>query len=262
MKKVLAIGDAHCGHLFGMTPPGYQNPNFAEQGADWENILQIQRSSWAWYGRQLTACGPFDWVVVLGDMIADLKEQRDTSELYVSNRDQQCEMAARTIRQAITEDRTRVVMIYGKTDLDSYNRRIAEMVDAEIQENPNITVEGVTFDIRHSVYTATSPHYRATPLDKERIWAALDDQRRQTPSAQVYIRSGQHYFKRNDEAHWLAVSTPALQAGLSKFKRRRTAGVFDFGFLVFECDDQVFTCTPRIAVQMPVRGGRIETIPS
>ena len=62
-KRVLLMGDTHCGHRVGLTPPKYQS---AIPGEDY---YRTQIEAWGMYKGWIEELKPVDCVFVLGDCI-------------------------------------------------------------------------------------------------------------------------------------------------------------------------------------------------
>ena len=64
MTRVLICGDTHCGHVAGLTPPGWRiNGERFAQLHDW------QKQTWDQWIEDIAAYGPFDVAICNGDMI-------------------------------------------------------------------------------------------------------------------------------------------------------------------------------------------------
>lgn len=65
MKRIIAIGDLHCGHLAGLTPPRWQVRTPAK-------FSTLQRECWRFYADNLAGSKP-DLLICNGDAITGLE---------------------------------------------------------------------------------------------------------------------------------------------------------------------------------------------
>lgn len=237
MKRILVLGDMHCGHAVGLTPTGWQHDSA-------DKLCVIHRACWSFYESKLKAHGPFDVIFVNGDCIDGRGEKSGGLELIEPNRQRQCDMAVISIRKAITRKNTPVVMTFGTAyhvgTEEDWEVSIASDLGAKIGSHEWVDVEGVMFDLKHHIGSSSVPHGRYTATARERLWNQLWAARGQNPKANVIIRSHVHYFSYCGGDNFLSLTTPALQGWGTKYGARRCSGTIDYGFLVFECDKGQF----------------------
>ena len=190
MKKVLILSDLHCGHLVGLTPPGWQlNTSLADKRL--KRIAQYQRAYWDFYTDSLRRHGKFDVVIVNGDCIDGKGEKSGGTECITSDRNEQCEMAVFAIRKAVSAG-TKVVMTYGTPyhtgTGEDFEGNIAHLLDADISGHQYLRVDGVTFDVKHKVGSSQIPHGRHTAIAREHLWAQLWTEHSATKKADVLVR--------------------------------------------------------------------------
>lgn len=241
-KRMLVIADLHCGHQVGLTPPRWHmSVGSVDKTTKREKYRAIQEESWNWYAKEVKTHGPYDVVVVNGDAIDGRGERSGGTELLVTDREEQCDMAVQCIKHAMGR-KTKVVMTYGTayhTGADEdWENDIARRVGAKIGSHEWVKCEGVVFDFKHHVGSGGVPHTRAAAVTREALWSQLWADRALTPKADVLIRSHVHYFcgsfDMGVKPHW-RMTTPALQAMGTKYGSRRCSGIVDYGFLVFDC---------------------------
>lgn len=236
-KRVIAMGDMHCGHMVGLTPPEYQEYFAATGDHRLAKLDAIRRELWAFFWKEIKSLGHIDVLIHNGDAIDGKGSKSGGTELLTSDRDIQTDMAAKIVKM-IKADNT--VMTYGTPyhtgDEEDWESVIAKDVGAKIGSHEWIDVNGTVFDVKHHIGTSSIPHGRSTPLSKDRLWNTqwfVDGE--QQPLGNVILRSHAHYYKADDNSDYLAIILPALQGMGSKFGGRICSGKVDFGFLHFDC---------------------------
>ena len=232
-KRVLVVSDFQCGHLVGLTPPGFDADR---EPVRHREFYDMRRTIWRWFKRTVNKLSPIDILIVNGDAV-DGKGQASggTEQLYMDRNDQ-AEMAAAVIR---TIDAKKIVMSYGTPyhtgQLEDWEDAVARDVEAEkIGGEDVIDVNGLIINYRHHVGRSTIPHGRFTPIAKEMLWNMLWAERGEYPKADVLIRSHVHYHVYCGSPGWLAMTTPALQGYGTKYGGRRMSGTVDIGMVVFD----------------------------
>lgn len=237
MKKVLFISDLHCGHLVGLTPPGFQaanNPTVPKK----RKVAAVQRDQWDTYKAMVDKERPFDVIICVGDCIDGKGQRSGGTELLTTDRGEQGIMATYAIKEAMSAS-TKVAMVYGTpyhTGVgEDWEDKVAEEVGAKrIGSHIFPEVEGVIFDVKHHVGGSSVPHGRATAIKREKLWNLIWSERNEQPNAQVLVRGHVHYHEYAGNSNSLCFTMPALQGYGSKFGKRRCSGTVDFGMVVFD----------------------------
>jgi len=237
-KREVIIADLHSGHRVGLTPPDWHYQGVFAKGTTTNKISRIQREMWKFYSEAIDKLKPIDGLIVNGDAIDGKGERTGSSEQAVSDRNEQCEMAAECINYAEAD---RVLMTYG-TPYHTGNEedwedvvagKVKNLIKIGGQEWPEIN--GVIFDVKHKVSGSTVPHGRMTALARAKLWNQIwHAEHGQQPKADVLIRSHVHYHVYCGGPGWLAMTTPALQGFGSKFGVRQCEGLVDIGLIVFD----------------------------
>jgi hypothetical protein len=241
MKKVLVISDLHCGHLYGLTPPDWQDGN--------REVLQFQRNLWAFYKSTIEENGPFDILICNGDAIEGKSALWGSRELITADRHEQVRMAA----YAINEARAPVVhLTYGtryhvgkEEDFESILLDLIEAKEKAAHGHLFLRVEDTVLDVKHKVGKSTVPHGRFTTLFRAAVWNILwaeSDERQ--PRADILIRSHVHYYVYCGDRGKLALITPALTYN-SMYGIRECEGTVDVGLIIFEIDGDNFSYYPK-----------------
>jgi hypothetical protein len=246
-KRILVVGDTHCGHRVGLTPPKYQS---AIPG---KKYYYTQVETWDLYRKWINELQPIDIVFGLGDMVDGKGYSSGGSELLTTDAKLQCEIAIACIEPINAKKH---LFVYGTpyhvgTSGEDYEREIAEYFGGEIKSQAWCDVNGTVFDLKHQSESGTSlPTGKGTPLSKEWLWNLIwHDQNGQQPKADVFIRAHAHYaFQVSEPNRWMAIAIPALQAAGTKYGARRRSGVVHFGLVCIDCyPDGEYTISWRIA---------------
>jgi hypothetical protein len=238
MKRVLTIGDTHCGHKAGLTPPQWQNPQDKGDRYDLRQV-QLQKVCWDFYTDVIRREGPFDAVLFNGDAVEGKGERSGGTELITSDRNQQVSMAEVCIRQALTA-KTKLVMTYGTPSHvgveEDWESAIAKTLGCKIGSHEWPRIEDVTFDMKHKVGSSSVPHGRHTAVAREQLWNSIWAEREGQPRAQCLLRSHVHYYKFNGDHRAVAMTLPALQAVGTKYGARQCSGLVDWGLVTWTID--------------------------
>lgn len=245
MKRILVISDTHCGHMSGLTPPGYQLPLDSDNPLR-RRFADFERRTWEWFVAEMEKCRPFDALVWNGDILDGKGERSGGNELIMSDRLDQIGMAEKILD---TIDAPSTHLIYGTPyhvgrDED-WEAVLAEKMDLHIGSHEWIEAEGVTIDFKHKVNTSVMPYGRHTAPSRSRLWNQIWAERKMQPKADIIIRSHAHYYDFSGDARGLAIVTPGLQ-GWTKYGSRECEGTVDYGFLTIDCEEGHYSWRPHL----------------
>lgn len=230
MKTVIVISDPHSGHKGGLTSDQWFRPVDTQAG-------QLQRELRRYYDGWVAEYYRPDVLLVLGDCIDGKGKASGGTELLTSDRDLQSGMAVELIEKW---DADTIKMVYGTPyhagKDEDWESVIAERLDAEIHGQMFVTVEGVTFHIKHKVGGSTIPHGRHTATARDRLWLAIWEEEQGWPTANVVLRGHVHYHQYCGGPDWLGMTSPALCAAATKYGSRQCSGIVHFGIVVFKVD--------------------------
>ena len=257
MKRVVLLGDLHCGQVAGITPPGWRvreerNPK----------IHAMQEEMWAKYRALIRKLGPVDVLIVNGDLIDGKGSRSGGTELVTTDLLEQGDMAVKAL-QIWNADTT--VCTYGTPyhvasgSGEDIEKVIADKLEAEIHAHAFVDVEGIIFDVKHKVGSSQVPWSRHTSVSRERIQNYLwSDAELGQPKADVFIRSHVHYFNYCGGPDWLAMTLPALQGPNTKFGARQCSGTIDWGIVVMDIDKgKIINWRPEIT---RLTSGKVDVI--
>ena len=234
LKKILAIGDLHCGSLVGITPPSwFINPKRNK------SIASLQREMWDNYLEMLKEVGHVDILIVNGDVIDGKGHKSGGSELLTSDLIEQCEIACEVIKEI---DFEKVYFTYGtpyhvSSSGEDFEKLVSDKVGGTIYDQLLLDVEGVQIDVKHKVGSSSVPNGRFSPVARQRLWDVLSSARDERASSTVFLRSHVHYFTHCGESDWIGFTLPALQAPGTKFGARQCTGTVDWGMVSFTVDN-------------------------
>lgn len=257
-KRVVVIGDLHCGHIVGLTPGRYQwNPRKGD--ARRRRIARMQRECWDFYRETVKRLKPVDIAVVNGDCIDGRGEKSGGLELITVNRHEQCEMAVECIKLM---DAKHVIITMGTPyhvgERESYEDSIARMIGARIGAHLFPEVNGVVFDVRHHIGGSSVPYGRSTAITRAHVWNLLIAERGKQPKADITLRSHVHFHAGAFSSDWIGMTLPTLQAAGTRFGALKCSGDIDYGLVHFDIDEKGgYTWQAHIAVLVSERARTI-----
>jgi predicted phosphodiesterase len=256
MKNILVISDTHCGHVAGLTPPGWQMRG--EEAARHPRIAAQQRAMWKWYAGKIAECGPFDILVCLGDAIDGAGKRSGGVEQITTDRDEQVAIAGYCIREALTYGKgglpkTRTVLIAGtpyhtgaEEDWESVLARDVLAEKGKACDHEWVRAEGVVLDCKHKIGGSSIPHGRGTSLLRSKLWNTLWADRGQQPDADVLLRGHVHYHAFAGDRRYLSMTAPCLKGHGDRYGARQCEGTIDLGFLTFRVDGASYSWKAHI----------------
>ena len=256
-KRGLVISDLHSGHISGFTPPSFDYKSEKDT-----EIYKVRRLIYRWTMREAKKRGPYDFMIVNGDMIDGRGEKSGGTELLATDRVRQCKMAAEAI---MSFNVPKIYFAYGtgyhtgaKEDFEDV---IVEIINGrkdfngkvvKIGGEDNLDVNGCIINYRHYIGRSSIPHGRHTAVAKERLWNQLWAHRGEYPMAQIIIRSHVHYHAYAGGPGWVAMTTPALQNYGGKYGSRIMSGTVDIGFVVLNIDNRSTWSWEAPILRMPL----------
>jgi hypothetical protein len=236
-KRVLAIGDLHCGHHFGLTPPEWQESPKKPRG-------KLQSLYWDFYAegvRRLRKHTAIDLLIVNGDAVDGPGKRSGSREQLTTDMLEQVEMALDCIKIVKPKQ---VVLTFGtpyhvgsdnrtETLLAQWIRKELD-VPVKIGSHESINVNGLMFDCKHKIGGSTIPHGRHTAGARTVLWNMVWAKRGQRPMADVFLRSHVHYHVYEGDPTFLAMTLPALQGLGDEYGSTQCEGMVDFGLVWFD----------------------------
>jgi len=236
MKRVLVMGDTHCGHVTGLTPASWLDRPPKNAGERRQEQYRYRRWAFDWYLKKVREFAPVHLLICMGDMIDGRQPKNGSRNLISVDVDDQCGMAAELIRCVKAE---RVVMVYGTPyhtgTLKNEEDNIAREVKAEdIDDFLNFSVNGLEFNCLHKCNRSSVPYGAHTPIARAWMWnALLAGERPEFVRANVLLRGHTHLYRLAGGPGWKAITCPTLQ-GRTEYGSKSVEGYFDFGMLGFD----------------------------
>ena len=230
-KRILALGDMHCGHKAGLTPPEWWvNPYHKKE-------YNLMKECWEFYKETISKIGHVDAVIVNADCIDGKGTRSGGTELITTDQLEQVEIAKKCLEQ-IDSDKfffTRGTPYHTSAGGEDYEDKLADDMNGIIKDHLWLDINGCVFDVKHKVGGSTIPHGRATSLMKEYVWNSEWAKMNGAPVGHIFLRSHVHYnIVVQDPTNYLCMTLPALQAADTKFGARQCSGTVHFGMVLFE----------------------------
>lgn len=226
-RRIILIGDPHCGHLTGLTPSDYQ--------IDCKAFAEFRRESWVWFCNVIELMKPFDYAIYNGDMIDGKQSKSGGLELLYPDRFDQVKMAVE-IAQRINANKSVVIRgtKYHVGSEENFEDDFAYRINAPVFDRFLGDIGGKIFDIRHKIGRSSIPHGRMTPLSRQVLWSRLKAEK-DGIKADVIIRSHVHYHVFLEENGVMAMTLPALQ-GASAYGAQECDGEVDYGIIILDIE--------------------------
>ena len=235
MKRIVALGDTHCGHLVGLTHPDF---DVRHSDAKLAEIDRARRAYWDWYAKEIKALGRIDAVIFNGDAIEGKGEKSGGTELIEPDRLEQCSMAVAALEVCKAKA---YYLSYGTPyhtgANEDFENKVAEGLGAvKIGGHDWLDVNGQVFDYKHFVGSSGVPTGRQGSLTREKLWNQLWNEDASFPKATIILRSHVHYFGFVGDGRYVGFTLPALQGMGSKYGARKCSGIVNFGFVHFDIE--------------------------
>lgn len=234
-KRLLVIGDTHCGSLLGLTPPEYQS----DDNRDWLGPF------WEWYTSTLEQIGPVDALVHLGDAIDGMGRKESTQHL-TTNLNKQVDMAVQCIEAVRAKCRYLVRGTGYHTDLGgSFEDFVAEQLKIDAHDELRLEINGRKFHARHVVGRSDIPYGQYTQDAKEATNEILQseledyDYADMLGRAHVHYNTGVWYWDSKRQVKREVWTNPALQLRgpvQTAFVRKLRTWMYHVGLTLLEVD--------------------------
>lgn len=233
-KRGVCISDSHAGNIYGVTPPDYWRKPYTE----------FMQPFWEWYEAEAKQLGRIDFLVHNAESVDGLGKKEKIG-LWTDKPEEQEECAAEVISVWDAEKRymTRG-STYHSVGERKYDDNVARMLEAYIDDEIRLEINGVRFQFRHVAPRSDTQHGQASQLFKEatrEAVAAIDDE---YVAADVVVRSHNHYYFKVETFQRTAVITPSLElrgAGVnrhgSSYPVNLKTQYYHVGYIVIEVED-------------------------
>ena len=243
-KRGIVVGDFHCGHLAGLTPPEYQDREYKNSTTKRNKWAKLQKELWIKYKELLKKYEPYDFGLYMGDGIDGTGFRSGGSELIRPDIDDQIDMAVYVCNDVRLHSTKKFewVGVYGTpyhtgNSMDHENSVAKDAGFKKIGSHEWIDVNGCIIDIKHFVSSSTIPHGRHTALSRAQLWNVLWAEQDLVPKANIILRGHVHYNAGAFGPGWVSMSCPALQGMGSKYGSRQCEGIVHWGIVVVDIQD-------------------------
>jgi len=225
-KRVMVVGDTHCGHRSGLTHPRYQHGDSFEEG---------RTKLWKWFAECVEKIKPVDCLILNGDMIDGDGRKANGTEQLTTDRIEQVQMAYDAV-QWIGAGET--IMTYGTPyhvgAAEGYEELLADKLGAAIKARWLYQVNDTVFDVKHHpASSGTLEHTKGNFGGKDRLLNKLGVVDHGEAFAHVIIRNHVHKNVCVYDDTQATVTMPCLQLE-SKFGSVRCHGYVKVGFAFFD----------------------------
>jgi len=234
-KRVLTIGDFHCGSWSGLTPPQHDSePALIHQHK--HNLWEKRREAWKLFAGQVEALRPIDGLIANGDLLDGPSPKVGGTDSITVDVHEQAMMAADIIKFVDAEKKYAVHGTgYHTGNTVDFEDFVDDVVHFDkLGDHDWVSVNGVIFDYKHKIPSSGSRTGRATALLTENLWADVWSLRGEYPKGAIILRSHTHYFMHVDDGMFAGFILPALMDYGSKYGTRECRGTVDFGMVWFD----------------------------
>lgn len=237
--KIAIVGDMHCGHIAGLTPPQWTHGAIDDEGHPLHKLAVISDKLWNWYAAAVAQVGAVDCVIGMGDAIDGKGEKSGGTEIIEPDRLRQADMAIECYRVWQTSHR---VFVYGTGyhtgNSEDFEAKVADAFNAKIGSHEWIEANGIVIDCKHHLGSSSVPHGRSTALARDALWNQIWAVEGLQPAADIYVRAHVHYhqvvstFSQSKGRYRTAFTNLPLQYFSTKYGARRCSGLVHYGFTV------------------------------
>ena len=235
LKRFIVLGDLHCGHAGGLTPPGWQmkeerSPYFAAIESEmWRKYRALVRKyTKGFKGKLIVVCN--------GDAIDG---NHNIGECITTDRSEQVDMAVKCLQPW---NASQYIFTYGTPfhtgKEEDWERELANKFEGDIAPFQYVDVDGLTFFFRHKIGRSGVPYGRNTAVAKVKVWNELMAANAEVPRADILCFSHVHYHSYCGGADWMGMTLPALQT-VSSYGGRECDGPVDWGITCFDVNKGV-----------------------
>jgi len=242
-KRILLIGDTHCGHYVGLTPPNWRSPEAIPQ-------RKAQEELWNWFSATIEKVAgdiPFDAAIWGGDLIDGPGRKSGGSEQITTDMGKQVQIARDVVRTVHSKEHyfIRGTAYHTGTTTD-FEDQVAEIFGGNIYDELNLDVNGHMMNFKHHTSRGSTPH-GSIGAKKEKLWLDILAARGEYPKVNSIFRWHVHWWRFQGDQDGMAMTMPALQLPGSKYGKR-CAGDYTVGFVVAYIDQNGgITCKEHLA---------------
>jgi len=224
-KRILLLGDLHCGAKGGLTPQAWQIPPSRDDLCQhaWHSL---QAEAWDQYLAWLNECGPVDAAILGGDAIDGTSDRSGGTELLTADLAEQCAIAAECLRHVKAGTWTHLYGTPYHTAAvgQDWDAVLARETGATIHDHCWLEVNSAIIDAKHKAGGASAPAGGDAYLRGEILWSHEWALRHGWPMPTQIVRWHVHRARQVDHARTM----PAL-CTWTKYGGRQCRGYVDYG---------------------------------
>jgi len=265
MKRIIVIGDLHCGHRVGITPPHYQWHEAEDSSVKRNKWARIQKEMWKQFTASLMKHGPYDYVFSMGDNLEGKGSKSGGTELITSNLAEQADIAV-AVHTEVEKHCNKGLQKIGIYGTPYHVAPTGELWDSIVYERSNFDKHGwnewpqiydTVFDLKHFISGSQIPHGRGTALLREFLWNVIWAERGEKPKANFFIRAHVHYHAFVGNTERIGLINPALQGMGSNYGAERFSGTVDWGFTVIDVEKNNRVSWRAITHKLPTQNAQV-----
>jgi len=256
VKRIIALGDMHCGNFGGLSTPEMILGLRDRKPATYDMQMEMY-TKYSEMVKKLTKVPRNCEIIVVGN--GDLVDgKKNTQELITADMNEQVTMAADLLKMWEAD---RYFLTYGTPfhtgKEDDWEVGIAKQLGCPIYNRLFLQADKVNFCFRHKVGRGNVPQSKHTAAARAAMWNVLNAARGTEPNAHVLCFSHVHYHSGSFQPGWLAMTLPALQT-TSSFGAKECDGSVDWGLVWFDVEgDRILNWQAEI---QPIDGARTKPI--
>jgi hypothetical protein len=223
-QRIAVYGDMHCGHINAIAAPKDQQSEDS-QGC-WKTFLKFNKLH-----------GPFDAVLLMGDLIEGAGGKNRGVELTTTDQSKQADMAIRVLDEVPLKAGAKWYAAAGTPYhggiAEDFERIVASSLKAEYGAVMWAKVGGCLFRMRHKIGRAMNNLTKQIDIHAQRVGGGRE------PLADALLFGHLHYFGTRSESiagkTIVAINCPALQ-GQTDFGSRQCDGDVDIGCVAIDVE--------------------------
>lgn len=235
-KRVLVMGDTHCGSVTGLTPPSWDQ--MPETGTSAFEVYELRRWLWENFSQAIENWSPFDLAIFNGDLIDGSQSKSSGWGLLTPDRLEQAQMAKQIVKKVgAATNRFTMGTAYHTGSQEDFEELIANDFDERIVQELVQDVEGTIIHARHHVSGSQLSHTRQNALGKEilDLHLRISTKKIDAEHVHVLVRSHCHYGGVLVDHGVTAIRVPALQLeGENKWARRFPSARLEYGLVILD----------------------------
>lgn len=229
-RKIIICSDIHSGHMLALTHPDWLSKSHP--------LYDLMIDFWKWFEKE-TKKEKFDIAIWNGDLL-DGEGRGDSSFHITTDINEQVEMCSKIIEVVGAQKNVFVTGTpYHSGKILDYETIIANKFGGDIKSRQKLEINGVRFDVAHTISKTSTPVGGDLARKKAILWNILQDELNGRRHADYIVRSHIHEWGMLENDFACVMTTPALQIGsreYNRYARKMENSWYTVGFLTGEID--------------------------